>query len=126
RKVCARVIARVKKAKSPDANALRRLAIAHLMREEYSAAGTAFNETLEANPSDGKAHLYLAINLVAQDQYAASKQHLAKGIELAKAREDYLYPIEEAEEIAKRRPEDAHANEIVEALLRAAKDTKTA
>jgi hypothetical protein len=40
---------------------------------------------------------------------------------LAKYKEDYLYATEEAEEIAKRQPEDTYAKEMLE-VLRAAKD----
>lgn len=116
---CAAVISLVQGAETPDYHALRQQGLAHFLQSEYAEAAHVLEQTLQVNPEDAKARLYLALNLLCQGQINQAKVEVQRGIDSASSRFDYDYVIEEAERLAAQTPEIPGVREVLQTLREA-------
>ena len=98
---------------------LRLEGLAHLMLDEFRDAVEVLSRSVDADPANPKALLYLSLAFLCVGDAAKAGDLLGKAIALAKHGSDFTTAIQEAEIICRRRPEISGATETLELLITA-------
>lgn len=118
RKICRRLISRIKSVVSPHPVLVRRLGLAHMVCGEFEEAAKFFEESLERDPSDVQATFYLAVAKSGMGKLEESKEIFERGLNLVKSKDDLTFPIEEAQVLAEQKPEVAGTKELYQEFLK--------